>query len=65
MTLWCPTANTSKLQSGAEIEHTNYVIYESLADISRSLGISEYLGDFITAGFFAWDDLLDITEIER
>ena len=28
------------------------------------MGISEYLGNFVTAGFSAWDDLLDITEAE-
>ncbi|KFZ24334.1 hypothetical protein V502_01185 [Pseudogymnoascus sp. VKM F-4520 (FW-2644)] len=37
---------------------------ERLTDIVRSLGISEYLGDFIAAGFFTWDDLLDITVAE-
>ena len=33
-------------------------------DILRSLGISEYPGDFIAAGFLTWDDLLDIIEAE-
>ncbi|KFZ00734.1 hypothetical protein V500_00961 [Pseudogymnoascus sp. VKM F-4518 (FW-2643)] len=37
---------------------------KSLTYILRSLGISEYLGDFIAAGFFTWNDLLDITEAE-
>ncbi|KFX94640.1 hypothetical protein O988_06177 [Pseudogymnoascus sp. VKM F-3808] len=37
---------------------------ETLADILHSLGISEYLGSFIAAGFLTWTDLLDITEAE-
>ena len=37
---------------------------ESLTDILHSLGISEYFGGFIAAGFFTWDDLIDITEAE-
>jgi hypothetical protein len=37
---------------------------ETLTDILRSLGISEYLGGFIAAGFLTWTDLLDITEAE-
>ncbi|KFY95261.1 hypothetical protein V498_03447 [Pseudogymnoascus sp. VKM F-4517 (FW-2822)] len=37
---------------------------ETLTDILRSLGISEYLDGFIAAGFLTWTDLLDITEAE-
>ncbi|KFY27665.1 hypothetical protein V491_00799 [Pseudogymnoascus sp. VKM F-3775] len=37
---------------------------ERLTDILYSMGIPEYLSDFITAGFLTWDDLLDITEVE-
>jgi hypothetical protein len=37
---------------------------ESLTDVLRSLSISQYFDDFIAAGFFTWDDLLDITEAE-
>jgi hypothetical protein len=34
---------------------------ERLTGILRSVAISEYLGDFIAAGFFTWNDLLNIT----
>jgi hypothetical protein len=37
---------------------------ERLAGILCSLGLSEYFGDFIVAGFWTWDDLLDVTEAE-
>jgi hypothetical protein len=34
---------------------------DHLADILLSLGISEYLGRFIHAGFLTWEALLEIT----
>jgi len=37
---------------------------ENLADILRSMGMSEYLKGFIVAGFWTCDDLLNITEAE-
>jgi hypothetical protein len=34
------------------------------ADTLRSMGMSEYRKGFIVAGFWTWDDLLNITEAE-
>ncbi len=41
-----------------------HITMERLTDVMCLLGISDYLGDFIAAGFWTWDDLLDITEAE-
>jgi hypothetical protein len=37
---------------------------ENLADILRSMECQNTLKGFIVAGFWTWDDLLNITEAE-
>ncbi|KFY83176.1 hypothetical protein V498_08251 [Pseudogymnoascus sp. VKM F-4517 (FW-2822)] len=56
--------NIQAFSQDLEIDIRTMSTMETLTDILRSLGISEYLDGFIAAGFLTWTDLLDITEAE-